>query len=290
MARFIRHYEISIRTPQNELITIRPPFTAKFTITRNDLASANKTSLTILNLSPTNRAKIYKDRFTSADYWQMIIKAGYWYAGFQNQMGKIVTIFQGNIFEAYSYKQGTEWYTQIEGLDAQFDMQNSFTSTTIQKNTPQKNVIETVAKDLTNTTMGVVGSPGDGENKRGKALFGRTKDVLDSETNNRYFVDKETIHSIDNDEVLSDEVILLNSDLLKSTPKKRDTFLDCDCLFFPEAETAYICELRSKFESYNGQYKIVGFTHNVNVSGADCGDASSQIRLYTEAKSFQVVT
>ena len=50
-----------------------------------------------------------------------------------------------------------------------------------------------------------------------------------------------------------------------------------------------MCELRSKFQIYNGQYKIIGFKHDVNISGADCGDASTQITLYTGAANLQVV-
>lgn len=280
MARFIRDYEIQIRNPQNELITIRPPFSIKFNIKRDTLASTNKTSLAILNLNLTNRAKLYKDRFTFTEYWQMIIKAGY---------EKQIELFRGNLYEAYSYKQGTEWYTQIEAYDGQYALQNGFTSTTIQKNTSQENVISTVIKDFPNILKGVIGTPGEGENKRGKVLFGQTKDIVNEETKGKWFIDKETFNAIDDDEIISNEIISLDSQLLKTTPKRRDTFLDCDCLFFPEAEIGYFCQLDSQFQIFNGQYKIVGFQHDFTYSGAECGDASTKLSIYAGARSLQVV-
>lgn len=280
MARFMRDYEIQIRTPQSELITIAPPFSMRASIKRNTLSSTNTTSLTLINLGPITRAKLYKDRYTFTEYWQMIIKAGY---------EQLITLFQGNLYEAYSYKQGTEWYTQIEAYDGQYAIQNGFISETVQKETPQQNVIETVMKAFPEMIKGKIGTPGQNQNKRGKVLFGPTKDVMNEETKGKWFIDKETVHAIDNDEVISNEVIVLDSQLLKTTPRRRDTFLDCDCLFFPEAEIAYYCQLESQFPIYNGQYKIIGFEHDINISGAECGEANSKISLYAGARSLQVV-
>jgi hypothetical protein len=276
----MRNYEIQILTPQNELITIKPPFSMRCNIKRNTLASTNTTSLTLINLSELNRAKLYKDRYTFTEYWQMTIKAGY---------EKMITLFQGNLYEVYSYKEGTEWYTQIEAYDGQYAIQNGFISETVQKETPQENVINTVIKAFPQMIKGKIGIPGEGENKRGKVLFGPVKGVMDQETNGKWFIDKETIHAIDNDEVISNEVIVLDSQLLKTTPKRRDTFLDCDCLFFPEAEIGYYCQLESKFTIYNGQYKIIGFEHDINISGAECGESNTKISLYAGARNLQVV-
>jgi hypothetical protein len=279
--RFIRDYEIQIQNPLGETITIAPPFSVKVRIKRDTLASTNKTSVTIIDLGQTSRAKLYKDRYTFTEYWQMVIKAGY--------DKKLITLFQGNLYEAYSYKQGPDWYTQIEAYDGQYAIKNGFTSTTIQKGTTQENVITTIIKDFPNIIKGVIGTPGEGENKRGKVLFGETKKVIDEETNGQYFIDKETFYAVGDDEVISNEIIVLDSSLLKTTPKRRDTFLDCDCLFFPEAEIGYFCKLESKFEIYNGQYKIMGFEHDFLYSGAECGDTGTKLSIYAGARNLQVV-
>lgn len=279
--KFGRTYEIQITTPGNQQIIIRPPFTVQFSITRNTLASANGCTLSIINLGRNTRNKIYKDRYAIAEYWQLIIRAGY---------TKLETIFQGNILEASSTKQGTDWVTKISGFDGMHGIQNGFTSQTVSAGTDQRNILQDIIGDMPNVIAGIIGSPGDGQTERGKVLFGQSKDVLSEETGGQYWIDSETVNVLSNEEVIARRIITVDSDQLLATPQRRDTFLDCEILFLPSIQVGQLMSLSSTDKIYNGQYKVLGFTHNVTISQSISGDARTKFSLYAGAAGLQEVS
>lgn len=278
--KFGRKYEILILTPDGELLTIKPPFSVKFTITRNVLASVNKCDLIIYNLSPKTRNRIFKDRYSISEYWQLVIRAGY---------DRLSTVFQGNIYELISYKEKTEWYTKIDAFDGLNGIQNGFIAQTISKNTEKKDVFRTIIKKMPTLIAGVMGGFF-GSSSRGKTLFGQSAKVLQEETDNNYFIDSETVNILMPDEYIGGNVLVLDSAQLFATPKRRDTFIDVDILFFPEAQVGILCEIRSLEEIYNGQYKVLGFRHDVTISQAISGTAKTSLSLDAGAKGLREVT
>ena len=267
---FIRDYNINIYSPQGDLITITKPFTVKFRITRMISANANQCSLTIHNLGLSTRSKLYKDRYTLNKYWQIIISAGY---------DKVEVVFQGNITECYSYKQGTECITEVDATSGIYGIQNGFVSKTYNKDTQKKTIIEDVIKTMPYILKGVLGTPTDGSNPRGTVLLGQSAYVLNNLTGGNYFVDNETLNVISDEEYIGTEMLQLDSSILLSTPRRRDTFLDCETLFYSQAKLGYMVELKSKVPEFNGQYKIMGFTHDVEISGSVAGRATTLINL-----------
>lgn len=285
MSRYIRDYEIQILSPDNELITILPPISIHVNIVRNTLASVNKCSLTIYNLSAATRNRIFKDRYTIVEYWQLVIKAGYFY----KRSKRIETIFQGNIYESLSYKDKTEWITKIDGFDGLHAIQNGFTSGTIEANTPNKTIVKKIIKDMPELIEGVLGTPTEGKTKRGKVLFGQSIQVLAEQVENQFWIDNERVNIIGSEEYLPEQVLLLDSEEILTTPKRRDTFLDCEILFLPEAKVGLIAEINSLAPIYNGQYKTMGFTHDITISGKECGTAKTMISLYAGAAGLRAV-
>lgn len=278
--KWIRDYEITITTPEGTIITVEPPFSIHFRVNRNALASANRCNLTIYNLGPNTRNQIFKDRYTIAEYWQLEIKAGY---------KKLETVFLGNMYQSYSFKQGPDWLSNIQGFDGLNAIQNGFTSTTVEKGTSQRTVVQNIIKDMPNVVKGLLGTPADGSNERGKVLMGQSADLLSIETGGKYFIDNEVVNVLDGDEVKGGQILLLDSDQLFTTPKRRDAVLDCDVLFIPEASIALFCQLDSKFKIYNGTYKVIGFTHDVTISQAISGNAKTTITLYAGAEGLREV-
>jgi hypothetical protein len=280
MSYFIRDYNINIFSPEGDLIIITKPFSVKFSITRNTLASANNCTLEINGLGPSTRSKLFKDRFTIPEYWQIVIAAGY---------DKLETVFQGNILECYSYKQGTEWITKVEAYDGMHGIQNGFSAQTYSKDTDKKTIITNIIRDMPNNLKGILGTPSEGSSPRGQVIFGQSSDVLNEQTGGQYFIDNEQTHVLANDEVIGQEIIQLDSSILLSTPKRRDVFLDCDLLFFPEAKNGILVNLNSLAPEYIGQYKIVGFKHNVQISEGSAGNALTQLNVYSGATALRIV-
>ena len=280
--KWLRNFAIFIQTPDMDVLEIRPPFTVQFDVTRNTLASANTCNLTINNLSKNIRNRIYKDRYNTTAYWQVIIQAGY---------KNLYTVFQGNILQSMSFKQDTEWITQIECYDGLYGMQNGVVSETVSAGTKNKKILDTIISSMPNMAKGLFGSFGEeSSGDRGQVLMGGSYGVLNEYTGGKVFVDNETVNVMDDDEVLSDRVAVLDKNQLFSSPKRQDTNLEVDILFAPELSVGSYCELRSLDEIYDGQYKVLGFKHSVVISSSQAGEAKTSLTLYAGAKAFQEVS
>lgn len=273
-----RNYEIRIKTPDGDLITIKPPITAIVEVDRNALATQNNCRVTLYNLKESTRNKIYRDPFDFNRYWQMIIVAGY-------GDSELYEIFRGNIQAAYSMKQGTEWVTEIEGYDAAYAIQNGFMNETVTAGTQKPDMLRRVIKYLPGLLTGVIGSPAQGETKRGQVLFGPSYDILKDQTDGQMFIDCETVNIMSDNEVIDGQVFVVgdpddqNNGGLFSTPRRRETFLDVETLFSPEIRVGYYTEIHSMDKRYDGQYKTIGVKHSVRFSGADSGDARTMLSL-----------
>ncbi len=279
--RFGRRYLIQILTPQNDLIEITEPFSVEFEIQRNTLASTNTASLTLYNLSPRTRNRIFKDRYTLVEYWQLTIWAGY---------EKLSKVFQGNIYEAQSFKQATDWHTKITAFDGLAAIQNGYTARSVAANTPRLNIMRDVISDMPNVVAGIFGSPSEGSSDRGQVLLGPSVSVLDEQSNSQYFIDSEIVHVIDRDEVIGSEALVIDQNQLFTTPKRRETFLDIEMLFFPESAIGNLVEVQSQEAIYNGLYKSVGFSHSVQILGSAGGLAKTTMNLYAGAEGLKEAT
>ena len=278
--KFLRHYEIRITTPDGYAITIKTPISAQIDVDQQVKGSSlSNASVTLTNLAPNTRARLGKDKFTRVDYWQIIILAGY---------GKtLFEMFRGNIQEGYSYKQGTEWYTKLECYDGAYQVQNGFMSETFTKNTELKDAIIQSVKNLPQILVGVLGSPAEGNSAaRGRVVVGNPYDEIQKMTNGQAYISGETLYVLADNEVLPGSVFVLKSANNKTTPKRRDGYLEVDCLFSPELKVGRIAELRSAVEKYNGQYKIFGLKHSASFSSAEAGDATTTVSLFIGDKAL----
>lgn len=277
-----RNYRLDITTPAGKQITIEPPFSLYLDITRNTLASANRGTFTIYNLGPATRNQIYKDRFSITEYWQVRLWAGYG--------NRLHEVFTGNMYEGYSDKQGKDWITVLDCFDGMNAIQNGFMSETIQAGTPNGNIFSRIIDNMPNVVAGLFGTLEKGEAPRGKALIGQASDILSTETGGNYFIDKETVNILTDEEVLPGEVVLLDSDQLLTTPKRREAFIDVKTLFEPQVQIGQVYEIDSLQARYNGQYKIVGFHHVGMISESVGGTLTTDLSLYFGAEGLQEVS
>lgn len=284
MAKVGRNYKLDIITPAGKQITIEPPFTNIASITRNTLASANKGNFTLYNLGQNIRNQIYKDRYDLPTKWEIIL-----YGGYGNRLHKL---FEGNIFEAYSYKQNTEWITKIDCFDGIHAIQNGFMSETLQKETLMEDMILRTIKNFPGMIAGAMGAPAQTPPApRGTVLMGQTSKVLSELTDDKYFIDLAVVNVLDPNEVISGAVIKLDSGDLLGTPRRRETLLEVPVLFEPQVQVGHVYEIESLEAKYNGQYGIQGFSHNVafDYSGKG-GQATTNLQLYFGADGLQEVT
>ncbi len=276
--KFLRNYEIRIKTPYGDQITINPPVSAQIDVDRNVMASANTASVTVYNLAPSTRSKIYKDRFLFTEYWQMIIMAGY--------ENKLYEIFRGNIQEAYSYKQRTEWITKIDGYDGMYAIQNGFVSETVAAGTPKQDIISRMVSTMPNLIEGVIGGSVYGTSDRAQVLVGSSYDSIQQLSGGKAYIDGEKLNVLDSNEAISGDVFKINSDNIFETPRRRDTYLEVQTLFSPEIRMSRLCQLNSRVTRYNGQYKVYGVKHSVLISEAQMGEATTMLSLFAGSAPF----
>lgn len=295
--KFLRNYEIRIKTPgkiistnpngtynydnSGQLITIAPPVSCQFDIERAVMATQNNATVTLTNLAPSTRDKIYKDKFVYKNYWQMFILFGY-------GENELYEVFRGNIMEAFSYKQGTEWITQITAQDGAFAIQNGFVNQTFTKDMNLKDVLPRVIHTMPELLMGIMGSPTNVPNPaRGQTLVGPSYDVAQSLVSGQGYIDGETYNVLADDEIIADgQIPVLDSDMLFESPRRRDTYLEVSTMLIPEIRVNYACELKSKIARYNGQYKVLGVKHSATISQASAGEATSMFSLLAGSAPF----
>lgn len=281
--KFIRTYEIRITTPDGYAITIKPPITCQLEVTQDVKGSSiSNASVTLTNLASNTRNRLGKDKFTKVDYWQIIIMAGY---------GKtLIEVFRGNIQEGYSYKQGPEWFTKLECYDGAYQIQNGFMSETFTKDTNMRDAIIQSMKALPELLLGVLGSPASTEAPaRGRVVIGNPYNEIQKMTDGQAFISGETLYVLADNEVMPGEVFVLSAEGNKTTPKRRDGYLEVDRIFSPELRVGRIAELHSLIEKYNGQYKIFGIKHTALFSQEAAGDATTTVSLFIGDKPLQEI-
>jgi hypothetical protein len=242
------------------------------------MSSANSVSVTFYNLSQSTRSAIYKDKYILNQYWQIVVMAGY-----QNSMHEM---FRGNIYEAYSYKEGSEWITKIEAFDGQYAMTNAFVTESLSSNLSKMEIVTRLFAAMPTVSIGSLGSPAQGQAARGQALAGQAYDLLRAQVGDTVFIDGEICHILANDEVIFGPIFQVDQGNLFTTPRRRDTFLEVDAIFSPEIKAGYLLDLESNEPRYNGRYKVFGFKHNVTISGAIGGDAVTTLSLYCGTNAF----
>lgn len=276
--KFLRTYEIRITTPDGYAITIKPPITCQLEAEQSVKGSSlSNASVTLTNLAPNTRERLGKDKFTKVDYWQIIILAGY---------GKtLIEVFRGNIQEGYSYKEKTEWRTKLECYDGAYQVQNGFMAETFTKENSIKQMVIQSIKNLPQLLEGVLGSPASEETPaRGRVIIGNPFNEIQKMTDGQAFIADETLYVLADNEVMPGEVFVMSAEGNKTTPKRRDGYLEVDRIFSPELKVGRIAELQSLIKKYNGQYKIFGVKHSATFSQAEAGDATTTVSLFIGEK------
>ena len=284
--KFNRNYELTINPsstrPFDPTLTIKPPFTIEFDITRNILASANVCSIRIYNLSLVNRNNLLFNVFDSNDFRKVELKAGY-----GNNMP---VIFSGNINKSFSMREGINFITSIECFDGGFAFLNSTTSQQFSAGTPQKIIIKSLISDLDHVTEGAIGDfPS--TNSRGTTYSGNTCEILREITNGSFNIDNGKAYCLGNNECISNGHKIINSASgLLGTPAREASILTFDMIFEPSIIVNQIMILNSiTGANFNGAYKVQAVKHRGVISEAVCGDAITTLTMFYGTSALTTV-
>jgi hypothetical protein len=277
-----RNYNLQIQTQSGSILTIAPPFTIEFDITRNILTSANVSSVRIYNISQNNRNQIRKNVNDYGDLRQITLMAGYGI--------NLPVVFTGNITQAWSVREGVNVITQIESYDGGFAFANGITNEQFPAGTPQSTIIASLAGSLPGVSIGAIGNY-PGTISRANSYSGTTTDLLRELTGGGFFIDNGKANCLGDSECLQGEIQVINSASgLLGTPVREQTILNFDMLFEPRLVIGQQIQLQSITEAnFNGFYKVISIKHRGMISEAVCGDAITSVGLFYGTQALTTV-
>jgi len=287
--KWMRNYRLRIESITEGIdIVIESPITLQFTIQRNRAASLNSATLAVYNLARETYKDIFQDRFTyyqgkngELAYRQLILEVGYG--------GEYIEIFKGNLLESRTQRQGSNLVTLIDAQDGAFDTATTKTFKTFEAGSMQ-DLLKGLIGEFPNLNIGAVSEKPD-TFARAVTINSNTWDAIRLYSNNTAFVDMQTVHILEPNEVIAVEgaspevetglapLIAPETGLL-GTPRKENNFITVDTLLEPRILMGQYVMLRSDvIPIYNGVHAVYAVTHSGIISGAVGGECKSTFGL-----------
>lgn len=270
-------YRVTIYT-QEETIIIEYPITCQMSVERSVHTTSCRANVQLYNLAPSTRDKIFQDVFPIDETkWKyMQVEAGY--------NGSMSQIFMGRILQAYSHKSGgaTDIITNIQAQA--LDLLDCNTSHTFEAGTSFRDIYNTIAQDLPNCAIANTGAL-EGEIKTATTFDGNALEELNKLSGGNTFIDNGMLNTIMNNECIDVPVPVITDDAgLLETPMRRDASLTIKSIFLPDLIIGQLLEIKSGiFSNYNGQFKVMGFTHNCLFSPTQAGTRTTDVEMWIGA-------
>lgn len=281
--KFGRNYLLLIQLQNGSILSITPPFTIEFDITRNILSSANVCSIRIYNLSSQNRNQIEFNIYNQSAFRSVKLYAGYG--------TNLPSIFQGNISNAWSVREGTNFITQIECYDGGYAYNNAQTNQNYPAGTPNIVILGSLISSLKSfeVSMGALGIYS-GVTLRAKSYTGPTTQLLSELTNGGFFIDNGIANCLGNNECLLGSIPTIDAQSgLLGTPVREQSILTFDMIFEPRVQagqyillqslTAALATLQVSSQSINGFYKVSSVKHRGMISESVCGSVITTLGM-----------
>lgn len=272
--QFDARYRVTVYS-NTETTIVEYPITCKFNVVRGVLSDSNKATIQLYNLAPKTRNQIFQDQYTyDSEKWKYVhLEAGW--------NGAMSLIFKGRILQAYSFKSGgqTDVITEIQAVA--LDIFDCYSSHTFAAGTTSKDALKTLASDMPNVTLGNIGTL-EGTFQTPTTFDGTSMSQINKLTGGHAFVDNGVLNVLMNNEVLDVPApVISDSTTLLETPMRRDANLEVKTLFLPDLTVGQLVEVKSEVQTqFNGQYKLVGFTHDCLISPTQAGTRTTQLTLW----------
>lgn len=259
-----------------DFIDIGLPLTISFDVKRNFQTSANDCSIRIYNLSAQNRNLIRKN----GTDWDLS-RSVKLYAGYQNNLS---LIFSGQIFRCWSVREGVDFISEIECMDAGLCFQDAQLALAVQKDIPKSQVLSDMIGSLAGygVSAGTVGDFSSlGSAARGNSFEGSTISRINDLASRCLFIDNGTAHCLNQNECLPGQLKVINSkNGLLATPVREQTLIHFDMIFEPRLIVGQYILLESDQDAnFNGQYRVMNINHRGMISPSVCGEVITSVTL-----------
>jgi hypothetical protein len=260
------------------------PFTVDFQIQRQNLASAQTATFRVRNLGEKTRNLIYKDRYAFNQYRGIQFSAGY------DDIGTPL-IFNGQIYQAYSERQGVDMITTIECFDGGYAMANGTSLITIGSGSTFAEILKKLNADLPFVSKDPIIGNFINRTSRGSTYVGNTWNYLLQVSNGLATIDNGQLKVLQPNEAFEGGLPVITSESgLLGSPKRAATQIEFPILFEPRLTVGQIVELASSTNAlFNGKYKVCGFTHAGVISPAVSGDRTTTVSLWKGEEAIKIV-
>lgn len=282
-----RNYVLTIQpdVSKERFIEVRPPFTLQIDIQRNTFGSANTSVIRIYNLSEKNRNEIRKNPAVElGKIMRCRLDAGY---GDRN----LATIFNGDVWQAFSTREETNMITQIESFDGGQAFNAAFIERQFPANTANRSVVENFVDSM--SIFGIKkGAIGDvpGSIFRGNSYAGSAPELLKEISNGGFFIDNGFANVLGSNEVIKSPVLVISPETgLISTPVRQQAFIYLEMLFEPQIRVGTKVKLESTTESsLNTFYKVCSVAHRGILSESVGGSIITTVGLFNSKELTEV--
>ena len=275
--KFQCHYKLMInwidQNGEPKQAIVREPITIDFNVVKST-QSENSTQIIVYNLDGSTREAIYQDviLLDNNPYIKWVtLEAGY------GEHLSLVT--WGYIKECHSYRSGVDFITEMTVIDP--DILTEHCGVTFEAGTTFDEAYKYLVSQLPSLKLGETGVL-NGIFNVPTTFDGNTFLLINKLTGGHTFVDNGVINNLNDNETLSDYgcyYIAADTGLLE-TPKRYDAILEVTMLFEPTLRIGQMVEIQSSTQArFDGQYKLLGFTHKCLISGSESGTRTSVLQL-----------
>ena len=264
-----------------EQVNIQLPYTLEFAISRHDLSSSQTGTFRIFGLGKNIRDAIQKDVFTMQQLRSITLRAGY-----RSSTGTIMPLmFNGTVLTAYSWRESTNWVTEISAYDGGFSIANAYQMTPLvaKAGTRMDATLKTLALTLPLTNRNPIIGDFPQTPLRDVVLSGNTWDMIQTASGNRATIDNGQVKILNEKEVFKNPNLdTISSDYgLLGSPKRTASTLEFDIVFEPRLSVGQIVALKSTTnEQFNRDWKVLGFDHHGTISPSVAGECRTMVRLW----------
>lgn len=298
MQKFNRVYELKVdvvdlqrATPLanvQRMVTIRLPLAIEFTISRQNQSSSQTGSFRIMNLPEDTRDKIRKDMFQTSRFRAIQFRAGY-----SNSSGTFMPIvFNGTVNTAYSYRDGTDWITEIDAFDGGQQIATSTVALSLDAGQTSANTLITLSALMPGLPGTAIIGSFKTATKRGEVLLGNTWDFIQQKSNGLAIIDNGQVKALQYDEVIQAGLPVINDDTgLIGLPKLTPTMMELKMVFEPNLTLSQIVSVQSSSQpKINKNWKIMGLTHTGKISPTGAaGECTTDVQMWYRQGDFNVV-
>jgi hypothetical protein len=266
------------------------PFTCKFRISSSGTPSANLAHFLLYNLPERVRNDIGKDIYEDIQYRRISFSAGY------STMPYLPVVFVGNVFWAYSYRQGPDWITEINCLDGGWGIAKAHIEQSFPAGTKYDQIIRVICHvmETEHIKTGVISNNlGLGACERGLSICGNAWEELVRmilPINAQLFISNEVINVLAQNEHLRDAGNLteISEDTgIIGSPRRQGLQTIATMVFEPRIAVGQKVYLKS-LQPYAGDHIVKFFEHQGTISQTVCDDLVTRITFFRSPELQEV--